>query len=103
MIDDILQSLINEKINHFGCDNCKLGFCMNYAHGDKVCSGVVIKTLPEKRYDVIRLCIVVSNEAQPYDYTPDEANSIISVLSHSMGDWITGTKSYRKFRQPKDA
>lgn len=102
MIDDILQSLINKKTYHFGCDNCEMGFCMNYSLGDRICSGVVTKPLPEKPYDVIRLCIIDSNETQPYDFTPDEANSIVTVLTHSIGDWLTNTKPYLKFRNIKN-
>lgn len=32
------------------------------------------------------------------DYTPDEASSIITALSHSLGEWMTETESYKRFR-----
>ncbi len=100
MIDDILQSLIYKQTDHFGCNNCELGFCIHYSNKNKICSGVVKRINPDVPYDVIRLCIETSEGMQPYDYTPDEANSIISVLSHSMGDWMANTKAYQRFRKP---
>ena len=99
MISDILQNLIYQNTDHFGCNNCKLSYCMNYAKENKICSGVVKQVLVEMPFDVIRLCINTTSEGlQVYDYTPDEILSIVSVLSHSINDWICNTKSYQKFR-----
>jgi len=101
MIDDILQNLIYQSSDHFLCNNCELSYCVEYTEGNKICSGIVKQVNPDIPYDVIRLCIKTSEGLQPYDYTPDEAHSIISVLSHSVGDWLNTTKAYQKFRSSK--
>lgn len=76
---------------------------MNYANNNKICSGIVKNVNPELPYDVLRVCISQYSNIEPYDYTPDEALSLITVLSHSLGDWVNGTKAYQKFRTQKDA
>jgi len=103
MIDDILQNLIYKQTDHFGCNNCEQSFCMHYSNNNKICSGIIKQVNPDIPYDVIRLCIETTNDSmQPYDYTPDEAHSIITVLSHSVGDWMANTKAYQKFRKQRD-
>lgn len=99
MIEDILQTVILNKIDYYGCNNCELGFCVHYSNNNRICSGLVKNVNTEIPYDVIRLCIETSNEGvQQYDYTPDEVHSIISVLSHSVSDWLVNTIAYRRFR-----
>ncbi len=91
------------KDTYFSCKNCELSYCMEYINNNKICSGVIKSPNPKKPYDVIRLCIRTSNEdeIQTYDYTPDETSSIIIVLNHALGDWLTESKVYQKFRSKK--
>jgi len=100
-MDDILQKLINDQTEHFGCNNCELGYCFHYLNKNKICSGIVKQPNPELHYDIIRLCIETSDGIHPYDYTPDEVSSIVTVLNHSLGDWLNSTKAYQKFRNVK--
>ncbi len=99
MIDDILQKSINEKTGYFSCNNCKQSFCIDYINKNKICSGIVEEINSELPYDIIRLCIKNSERIETYDYAPDEAMSITSVLSQSIGDWLSNTKAYQKFRK----
>lgn len=99
MIDDILQQLINKKTDYFSCNNCKQSFCIDYISKNKICSGIVKVVNIELSYGNIRLCIKNSEYIETYDYTPDEAMSIMSVLSQSIGDWLSNTKAYKKFRK----
>jgi len=99
MIADILQELIWDFTDFYSCANCYLSYCMEYRNKNKICSGVVKNPNPDVPYDVIRLCIKQSGvPLQIYDYTPDEAQSMISVLSQSMADWMQSTDAYQIFR-----
>jgi hypothetical protein len=88
-----------KKTNHFSCENCDRVFCIDYSNDNKICSGIVKK--PMISYDVIRLCIITNGEATVTDSSPDEIGSIITVLSHSLNDWMMSRKTYEKFREDK--
>ena len=89
--------------NHYSCNNCTQIYCFHYANENKICSGIVKNVDPDIPFDVIRLCInTTSEELQVYDYTPDEVSSIISVLSLSLGEWLSETKTYKQFRKIPD-
>ena len=86
--------------DHYKCENCELVYCFDYANDNKICSGLVKNKNPDVPYDVIRLCINTTSEKEimASDFTPDEASSIITALSHSLGEWMIRTKPYKKFR-----
>ncbi len=99
MINDLVQTVINDSVGYYTCWNCELSYCMHYTNKNKICSGVVKSVDIDVPFDVIRLCIKTSNEGiQTFDYTPDEVSSVITVLSHSMGDWLSNSPSYQRFR-----
>jgi len=86
--------------NHYTCGNCELAYCFDYANDNKICSGLVKNKNQDVPYDVIRLCINTTSDEEPIisDLTPDEVSSIITALSHSLGEWMTNTESYNRFR-----
>jgi hypothetical protein len=98
MIEDLVQAIIDKNID--GCWNCQQTYKCTWLSGDFECSGVV-KSPIVTSFDVIRLCKCTGEDIKIQDMSPDEALTVIALLSDSVNAWLHNSKHYQEFRQDK--
>ena len=91
---------ITESFNST-CRNCDVKNVFRYdGNNGFICTGIVRhprKTVP---FDVIRICI--TSDDKEYidcnDYTPDEALTVVELLTATTKAWLLENQTYSKFR-----
>lgn len=99
-IDYIYDLFDRVESMHWSCKNCSKNFLNEWLNGGFFCSGVVKRPSKAKPFDTVRVCTSKKGVFKDdiTDYSPDEAMTMIEIMSYSVNEWLKGTKEYIKFR-----